>query len=308
MKEFVITKKYENKDVYSVIKKTFPHISTSSLNKVFRLKDVKVNDLRVNKDYILKQYDIVKIYLNDNVLFGLPSNIQYIYEDNNILVAYKPKGVQSNFEGDIKNKSTLVPYFDELVKQDKKNNELIICHRLDMNTEGLTIFAKNKPAHEEILSAFKQDGITKEYVTLVYGKPAKAQDILSHYMLKDEKTGYSKVIEKYVKGAKSCITEYSIIKYVKPLNCSVVSIKLHTGRTHQIRAHMKYLGCPVIGDSKYSTNEINNNFKLSSQALFAVKYNFNFSSTSPLNYLNDVVVDIKSYALDKIQNIINNLK
>ena len=71
MKEFVISKKYENKDIYSVIKKQFPHLAISSLNKVFRLKDVKVNDIRVNKDYIVNLNDVVRIYLNDNILFGL---------------------------------------------------------------------------------------------------------------------------------------------------------------------------------------------------------------------------------------------
>ena len=306
MKEFIVTKKYENKDIYSCLKKMFPHLSVSSLNKVFRVKDVKVNDIRVNKDYILSVNDVVKIYLNDNVLFGLSKDIYYAYEDNNILVAYKPKGVVSNFESYNKDKKdNLVPYFDELVKQDKKDHNLIICHRLDTNTEGLVIFAKNEVAHKELLNAFKNNGITKEYIALVYGKLPKTKDTLSHYILKDEKTGYSKVIDKCVKNAKSCITEYNVIKYIKNINASVVSVKIHTGRTHQIRAHMKYLGCPIIGDSKYSTNEINNKFKVYTQTLFAAKYTFNFSKESSLNYLNDVVIDEISYILDKIQKIIN---
>ena len=306
MKEFVISKKFESKDVYSVIKKQFPRLSSGSLNKVFRIKDVKVNDARVNKDYIVHLNDVVKVYLPDNILFGLSQNIYYAYEDNNILVAYKPKGVVSNFEGqNEKEKNTLVPYFDQLVKQAKGENN-IICHRLDTNTEGLVIFAKNKVAHEELLKAFKDNKITKTYIALVHGKLNKNQDYLSHYILKDEKTGYSKVTENYIKGSKSCITEYNVIKYIKNINCSVLNITLHTGRTHQIRAHMKYLGHPIIGDSKYSTNEINERFKVNSQVLFAAKYTFAFEQTSSLNYLNDVCIDITSQALDKIQNVICN--
>lgn len=305
MKEFKIVSKYENKDIYSVLKKQFPHMSLSSLNKVFRIKDVKVNDVRVNKDYIVKINDVVKIYLTDNILFGLSKSIYYVYEDDNILVAYKPKGVQSNFEGDIKKKDNLVVYFDELVKQDKGNN-YIICHRLDTNTEGLVIFAKNATAHKELLNAFKNNQIHKEYIALVYGKLPKTQDTLSDYILKDEKTGFSKVVDKNVANAKSCITEYNVIKYFKDKNCSVVNVKIHTGRTHQIRAHMKYLACPVIGDSKYSTNEINSKFKVSSQMLFASKYTFSLDKDSILNYLNNVVIDITPKALENIQNVINN--
>jgi len=305
MKEFIITKKEKNKDIYSVIKKLFPHLAISSLNKAFRLKDIKVNNVRVNKEHIVHINDVVNIYITDNILYGLLDKIYYAYEDDNILVAYKPKGVVSNYEGNINNKNTLVPYFDELVKAEKGNN-LTVCHRLDTNTEGLVIFAKNETSLSQILEGFKNNAIKKEYIALVYGKLPKSHDILSHYIIKDTKTNYSKIVTNKCNTAKPCITEYNVLKYMKNLNLSVLNITLHTGRTHQIRAHMKYLGCPVIGDSKYSTNEINNRFKLNSQMLFASKYSFNFNEDSSLHYLNNLTIDITPKVLDIVQITINN--
>lgn len=298
MRSFKIKEKYNNKDITYVLKKEFPRLSNSSLNKVFRVKDVKVNGTRVAKDYIVSLGDEVQVYLTDNILFGVDTNIFYAYEDENILVAYKPKGVVSTLGKDKREVSKV--YFDELVKKEKPNS--VICHRLDTNTEGLVIFAKTKEAHEELLSAFKDNNIHKEYLTLVYGKPSKDSAKLSHYITHDN--GYAKVLTKNVPGTKSCITEYTLVEYMKKLNASILSVKLYTGRTHQIRAHMKFLDCPVIGDSKYSTNEINAKFKLYTQVLYASKYTFSFPKESPLCYLNDVTIDIKDDILEKIHGLL----
>ena len=300
MKEFIISKKEENKDIYAVIKNMFPNLKSSTLNKAFRTKDVKVNDTRVNKDFLVKEHDIVKVYITDNLLYGISKDIFYAYEDENILVAYKPKGIVSNFEGGKKLQTT--PYFDEIIRE--KNPNCTICHRLDTNTEGLIIFAKNDVALNEILTAFKDKKITKEYLTLVYGKLPKTQDTLSNYIFKDAKSGISKIYDTYKKGYKDCITEYSVKEYLRNINCSILSIKLHTGRTHQIRSHMKYIGNPVIGDSKYGTNKINDTFKLYSQVLFACKYTFNLDKTSPLYYLNNVNIDITDDVINKIYELI----
>ena len=298
MRSFKIKEKYNNKDITYVLKKEFPRLSNSSLNKVFRVKDVKVNGVRVTKDYLVTPGEEVQVYLTDNILFGMDTNIFYAYEDENILVAYKPKGVVSTLGKDKREVSKV--YFDEIVKKEKP--KAVICHRLDTNTEGLVVFAKTKEAHEQLLEAFKNNNIHKEYLTLVYGKPAKDSAKLSHYITEDN--GYSKVLTKNVPGSKSCITEYSLVEYNKKLNASILSVKLYTGRTHQIRAHMKFLDCPVIGDSKYSTNEINAKFKLYTQVLYASKYTFSLPKESPLYYLNNVTIDIKDNVLEKIHGLL----
>ena len=298
MRSFKIKEKYVNKAISYVLKKEFPHLSNSSLNKVFRLKDVKVNGIRVPKEHIVSLNDEVQIYLADNILFGIKDKIYYAYEDDNILVAYKPKGIVSTLGNDKRN-STLI-YFDELVQNEKGN--VIICHRLDTNTEGLVIFAKNASTHTALLEGFKNNNIHKQYLTLVYGKPNKEKNILSNYIVNDN--GYSKIVDRKLANAKECITEYSTLQYLKEYNVAILEVTLHTGRTHQIRAHMKYMGCPLIGDSKYGENEINDKFKLYSQVLYAVKYAFSFEGNSPLFYLNNVTIDIKNNTLEKIYKLL----
>lgn len=170
---------------------------------------------------------------------------------------------------------------------------------------NIVIFSKNNDVHSVLLDAFKSNKITKEYLALVYGKLPKDHDILSHYMIKDTFTGYSKILENQSKNSVKVITEYNLIKYIKEKDASLVNVKLHTGKTHQIRAHMKFIGNPLIGDSKYSTNTINKLFKLKSQVLYAYKYTFNFETSSSLSYLNDITIDISKKLLEDIYKLLS---
>ena len=120
----------------------------------------------------------------------------------------------------------------------------------------------------------------------------KKHDILNGYITKNKEYGYAKILDKNAPGSSKVITEYSVLEYIPKLNVSILDIALHTGKTHQIRAHMKYLNTPVIGDPKYSTNEINKKFGYKSQLLYAYKYTFNFDNNSILNYLNNVTISI----------------
>lgn len=293
MRSFIINKNYDNIKIYNVIKKYFPNLSISALNKAFRKKDIKVNDSHVDKDYIVHIDDVVKLYIPDNVLFKIPDNVYYAYEDENILVAYKPKGIETTaFD---KQNSNYMIYFDTIIKKLKGEN-LEVCHRLDINTEGLVIFTKNSKAKDAMLDGFKNNNIHKTYLAAVYKNTPKKHDILKNYIT--TRNGFSKISDKPSKDSKECITEYTNIYHINDL--SILSIVLHTGRTHQIRAVMKYLNHPIIGDPKYSTNEINDKFKLYSQVLYAAKYEFSFHKGSFLEYLNDISIDYSKEILDKI--------
>jgi len=289
MKKIIVDNINNGLKISKVIYNHFPNMPKNAIYKLFRLKDIKVNGIRQKEDAIAHQNDVIEIYCHDNILLGLPSHIDYYYEDDNIL-AYKPKGIECHNPN---SNST----FEYAVKQDKGNDNIKVCHRLDTNTEGLVIFSKNDISHEELLNGFKNSCINKNYITFVYGKMPKNHDILEGYILKNKQDGYSKVFDKKLPGSSKVITEYLVIEYIKELNVSILDIKLHTGKTHQIRAHMKYLNTPVIGDSKYSTNEINKKFGYKSQMLYAYKYSFEFSNNSSLAYLNDIII---SFDINKV--------
>ncbi len=275
--------KYANQSIYKVLRNIYPALSQGNLNKVFRLKDVKVNGIRVSKDYTLQYNDLVEVYLTDDILFGKPTSIDTIYEDDNIIVVFKPARIPSCNENHKYNENDV--YLEKIV-MDKFGKSIKICHRLDTNTEGLVIFSKNDLAHKEILSSFKNHITEKKYIAFVYGKLQKKSDKLEAYLLKDKSTSTVKIFSQHVKNSEKIITEYRSIDYIPSYNISIIEVVLHTGKTHQIRAHLSFIGHPIIGDPKYSTNEINKKFKLSYQALVAYYYKFNFPKGSILYYLN----------------------
>lgn len=284
-----------NKKTYlsNYIFKTFPNLSKGKFFKSLRNKDIKINEKRVNKDIILNDKDEIKLYISDNILFNLPQKLDYIYDDQNIAIIFKPQGILSNDE----TKNSDEPTLESLVK--KENPNYIICHRLDRNTSGLVIFAKNDIAYASILSGFKNNSIIKEYIAYVSGSNFKnKEETLNQYISLNKKDGISKIYEKNNEknSLKSITTSYEVIYTNTKRDYSILKVFIHNGKTHQIRAVLSNISHPIIGDSKYGKNEINKKFNKYRQLLFAVKYKFNFDSSSKLSYLNnkDIILD-KSY-------------
>lgn len=284
-----------NKKTYlsNYIFKTFPNLSKGNFFKSLRNKDIKINEKRVNKDIILNDKDEIKLYISDNILFNLPKKLDYIYDDQNIAIIFKPQGILSNDE----TKNSDEPTLESLVK--KENPNYIICHRLDRNTAGLVIFAKNDIAYASILSGFKNNSIIKEYIAYVSGSNFKnKEETLNQYISLNKKDGISKIYEKNNEknSLKSITTSYEVIYTNTKRDYSILKVFIHNGKTHQIRAVLSNIFHPIIGDSKYGKNEINKKFNKYRQLLFAVKYKFNFDSSSKLSYLNnkDIILD-KSY-------------
>lgn len=299
MKEIKVKDLKKDEKIIYYIKNRFPNISSSLLYKTFRNKDIKLNRKRIsNPDTIIKNSDIINIYLSDEMLFGLPKKLDITYEDENLLVAYKPQGIISNYENSTNN---FEPSFEEFVKK-ITNYELYICHRLDRNTAGLIIFAKNKTAYNAVLNGFKNGNINKEYIAYVYDSNfSKEYYHYENYILKDEKNGFSKIYNEQIKGSQKIITDIYPLRKYKTQNYAVLKVLIHTGKTHQIRALLSSIDHPIIGDSKYGKNDINKKFKKYRQLLFAVKYTFCFEENTYLSYLNNVCIKLNnSYYENKI--------
>ncbi len=287
MKEIKLCNLKRNEKLLFYIKEQFPNLSNSAFHKALRNKDIKVNGKRItDSNYILNNNDILNIYIDDNILYGFPKELNIQYEDDNILVAYKPQGILSNNE----EKKQTEPTFEDFVKKIKGEN-IKICHRLDRNTSGLLIFSKNDKAYFELLEGFKNGYITKEYIAYVYGNDFKNKSYhYENFLLKDEKNGFAKIYDRNVSGSQKIITDVFVENVYKKENYSILRVLIHTGKTHQIRALLSSISHPIIGDSKYGKNDINKYFKKYKQLLFAVKYSFTFPNENYLNYLNKINV------------------
>lgn len=289
MKELKVSNLKKDEKLIYYIKELFPNIPTSTLHKVLRNKDIKINGRRIcDANYILKNNDKIELYIDDYLLYGFPKDINIQYEDENILVVYKPQGILSNNESE----NISEPTFEDFIKK-KLGQNINICHRLDRNTAGLLIFSKNLSSYENMIDGFKNGYINKEYTAYVAGTDFEySNKRFETYLLKNEKDGFSKIFSEYVKGAQKIITDIYVEKKNKDKNYSILKVTIHTGKTHQIRAQLAAISHPIIGDSKYGKNEINKKFKKYKQLLFATKYSFSFPINNNLYYLNNIVINL----------------
>lgn len=244
-------------------------LSYSMLMKLFRRKDIKVNGKRVNKDLTLMGGDTVEVYYDGNKAIITP-----VFEREGVFVFNKPPTLTSE---------------DFEVEINKNYKGLKLCHRLDRNTSGLLVLASGK-ALDEMLLAFKERTVDKFYRAEVYGKLKDKKATLTAYLVKNEETSTVKIFNEKVNGSVKIVTEYEVIKEFE--ETSILSVKLITGKTHQIRAHLAHIGHFIIGDGKYGDNEINKKFKAKRQNLTAYKLKFNFRKESCLSSLNGIEITI----------------
>lgn len=280
MRKIVVDNKFNNKKLQAFLQFNFTGLSSSVFFKTLRKKDIKVNGKRTSENVVVYENDIIEIFLDDKFLFN-NFELNIIYEDDNILIVNKPTNIEV-LDNSTHNLTKLI--------QDKysfNNNFPYPCHRLDRNTTGLILYAKNKEALDILNYKIENHEIIKLYKCTVIGILNKKENTLTDYLFKDSKKSMVYISSTFKQGYRKIITSYKVISESIKDNLSVLEVKLHTGRTHQIRAHLAYIGHPILGDGKYGINEINKKFNKKTQELTAYKLIFDFKTDAGiLNYLN----------------------
>jgi len=301
MKEFIINKNDAGQRLDRFAAKAAPLLPSSLLQKYIRIKRIKVNGKGSKRDHKLVIDDVVQMYVNDE-FFVIPDDdsgylkiidpaLDIVYEDENIMLINKPVGVLCHSDGDYDHGSILSRVQAYLYKngewrpRDENSFTPALCNRIDRNTSGIVIAAKNAESLRIINEKFKLQEIDRYYLAIVHGVPKRSTARLEGYLFKDSVKNRVFITKNSQPGAKSAVMEYRTVASTDHL--SLLECRLITGRTHQIRAQLADIGHPILGDGKYGSGQLDKKYGESKQALCSFKIVFDFKTEAGiLEYLN----------------------
>ncbi len=309
MKEFTVGANDAGQRLDRFLAKAVPLLPASLAQKYIRLKRIKCNGGRAQRDTRLEAGDVLQLYINDE-FFDKPRQdngyltvaspkLNVVYEDDHILLVDKRPGLAVHPHDGAEYGRTLIDHIQAYLYQKgqwrpREENSFTpaLCNRIDRNTGGIVIAAKTAEALRVMNQKIKDRELDKRYLAVVEGMPKPKEGSLKGYLFKDAKENRVFVTDKPKTGSKSCQTNYKVLASGGGL--SLVECELITGRTHQIRAQFAHAGHPLLGDGKYG--KLNKRFDRSYQALYSYKLTFAFTTEAgSLEYLNG-----KSFQVEKV--------
>lgn len=301
MRNIEIKKNDANQRLDKFLSKTLKTLPSSLMYKYIRKKRIKLNGKRCEISTRLKEGDILSLYINDEFFethedqydfLKAPTDINIIYEDENIMLIDKPAGLivhqDENYHFDSLISRIQHYLYDKLEFNPKDEHSFTpaLVNRIDRNTGGIVIAAKNAESLRILNNKMRNREIKKKYLCIAHGIFKVKSSTLVAFLEKNEKQNRVYISNKEKPGYKTIKTKYRVIDE-KSKKFSLLEVELLTGRTHQIRAHMAYIGHPLLGDGKYGTNDLNKNLGYKRQCLYSYKLMFSFSSSAGiLEYLN----------------------
>ena len=300
MREFTIGKNDAGQRLDRFVAKNLPLLPPALLQKYIRLKRIKVNGKGSKRDVRLNTGDILQLYINDE-FFDKPSEenmfltvfqprLNIVYEEENLLLVDKRPGMVVHAD-ETEKVNTLINHIQAYLYQKREWNPRwenafapALCNRIDRNTGGIVIAAKNAETLRILKEKIRDHEIEKSYLCVVCGRPKPAEGRLEGYLFKDTVKNQVYVTKKPQPGAKTAVTEYRTL--CSAMGLSLVECRLLTGRTHQIRAQMAAAGCPLLGDGKYGRERINRTYGETGQMLYSYKLTFTLpTDAGRLEYL-----------------------
>lgn len=307
MKSFNITKNDAGQRLDKFLTKTVPLLPQPLLYKYIRIKRIKVNNKRAEISTRLQTDDVVQLYINDEFFapvkkkydfLSAPAQLSILYEDENIMLLDKKAGLLAHPD-DREYIDTLITrvkryLYNKGEYQPDNENSFVpaLVNRIDRNTGGIVIAAKNAQSLRILNQKMKDRELEKYYLCIVCGTLQKKQDTLKGYLEKNESKNQVYIHTKPQEGDRTIITQYKVL--AERGGKSLLEVHLLTGRTHQIRAHMAFIGHPLLGDGKYGKNSVNKAAGYTKQMLYSYKLIFNFKTDAGcLEYLNNKTFEVK---------------
>ncbi|MDD4781506.1 MAG: RluA family pseudouridine synthase [Tissierellia bacterium] len=278
MNNIVLISEADNERIDSYIAQKLQDMSRNSVQKLILDGNITVNNKNIKSNYKIKKSDVIEISVPEPEILNIDAediDISIIYEDDDIAVINKPQGMvvhpaPGHYSGTLVN--GLMYHLESLSSINGVMRPGIV-HRLDKNTSGLMLVAKNDASHKFLSLCLKEHSINRIYYALVEGNIKQEQGVIDAPLGRSDNDRKKRAVT--YKNSKEAITNYCVLKRYK--NYTLVKLKLETGRTHQIRVHMKYIGHPVVGDDVYG--RATNKFGLSGQLLHSKSIGFIHPST-----------------------------